>query len=133
MVLEEGVCYDQCILLAKLYVPLPCFILYSKVKFACYSSCFLTSYFCILVPYIENIFFPISSNRSFRSSWKYSTSASSALLVRAYTWITVILKGLPWKPGNGLPWLHHARAAKRRYLMSKVRSGGYEEIPHVQC
>ena len=56
VVLEEGVCYDQCILLAKLYVPLPCFVLYSKVKFACYSRCFLTSYFCILVPYIENIF-----------------------------------------------------------------------------
>ena len=30
---------------------LPCFILYSKIKFACYSSYFLTSYFCILVPY----------------------------------------------------------------------------------
>ena len=29
-------CYDQCILLAKLYQPLPCFILYSKAKFACY-------------------------------------------------------------------------------------------------
>ena len=29
--------------------PLPCFILYSKAKFACYSRCFLTSYFCILL------------------------------------------------------------------------------------
>ena len=28
-----------------------CFILYSKAKFACYSRCFLTSYFCIPVPY----------------------------------------------------------------------------------
>ena len=28
--MEEGVFYDQCILLAKLYQPLPCFILYSK-------------------------------------------------------------------------------------------------------
>ena len=27
--------------------PLPCFILYCKAKFACYSRCFLTSYFCI--------------------------------------------------------------------------------------
>ena len=33
VLLEEGVCYDQCILLAKLYQPLPCFILYSKTKF----------------------------------------------------------------------------------------------------
>ena len=38
--------------------PLPCFIPYSKVKFACYSRCFLTSYFCIPVPYNEkDIFF----------------------------------------------------------------------------
>ena len=37
---------------------LPCFILYSKAKFACYSRCFLTSYFCIPVPYNEkDIFF----------------------------------------------------------------------------
>ena len=49
MLLEEGICYDQCVLLAKL-LPLPCFIPYSKAKFACYSRCFLTSYFCIPVP-----------------------------------------------------------------------------------
>ena len=56
--LEEGVCYDQCILLAKPYYPLPCFILYSKAKFACCSRYFFTSYFCILVPYNEkDIFF----------------------------------------------------------------------------
>ena len=42
----------------KLYLPLPCFILYSKAKFACYARYFLTSYFCILVPYNEkDIFF----------------------------------------------------------------------------
>ena len=34
VLLEEGVCYDQCVLLAKLYEPLFCFILYSKAKFA---------------------------------------------------------------------------------------------------
>ena len=57
-VFGRGVCYDQCILLAKLYYSLPCFILYSKAKFACYSRCFLTSYFCIPVPYNEkDIFF----------------------------------------------------------------------------
>ena len=53
VLLEEGVCYDQCIFLAKLYQSLPCFIPYSKAKFACYSRCFLTSYFCIPVPYNE--------------------------------------------------------------------------------
>ena len=58
MLLEECVSYDQCIFLAKLYYSLPCFILHSKAKFACYSRCFLTSYFCIPVPYNEkDIFF----------------------------------------------------------------------------
>ena len=56
--LEEGVCYDKYILLAKLYYqPLPCFIPHSKAKFACYSRCFLTSYFCIPVPYNEKVIF----------------------------------------------------------------------------
>ena len=65
VLLEEGVCYDQCIILAKLYYLLPCFILCSKAKFACYSRCFLTSYFCIPVPYNEkDIFFGVSSKRS---------------------------------------------------------------------
>ena len=60
MLLEEGVCYDQCIFLAKVYYSLPCFIPYSKAKFACYSRCFLTSYFCIPVPYNEkDIFFGV--------------------------------------------------------------------------
>ena len=76
-----------------------CFILYSKVKFACYSRCFLTSYFCIPVPYNEkDIFFlGVSFRRPFRSLQTCSTSASSALLVGAQTWITVIFNGLPWK------------------------------------
>ena len=38
-----------------------------------------------------------SSIRSSRSSQNSSTSASSALLVGAETWITVILNGIPWK------------------------------------
>ena len=60
VLLEEGVCYDQCVLLAELYWPLPCFILYSKAKFACYSRCFLITYFCIPVPYNEkDIFFGV--------------------------------------------------------------------------
>ena len=40
--------------------PLPCFILYSKAKFACYSRYLLTSCFCIPVPYSEkDIFFGV--------------------------------------------------------------------------
>ena len=57
MLLEKGVCYDQCVLLAKLHEPLPCFILYPKAKFACYSRYLLTSYFYIQVPYNEKDIF----------------------------------------------------------------------------
>ena len=58
--LKEDVCYDQCVLFAKLYYSLCCFILYSKAKFACYPRWFLTSYFCIPVPYNEkDIFFEV--------------------------------------------------------------------------
>ena len=60
MLLEEGLCCDQWVLLAKLCRPLPCFILYSKAKFASYSKCFLTSYFSIPVPYNKkDIFFGV--------------------------------------------------------------------------
>ena len=44
----------------KTLLALPCFIPYSKAKCACYSRCFLTSYFCIPVPYNEkDIFFGV--------------------------------------------------------------------------
>ena len=69
VLLEESVCYDQCVLLAKLYEPLPWFILYSKVKFACYSRCFLTSYFCIQAPIMKRTsFLGVSSRSSCRPS-----------------------------------------------------------------
>ena len=47
------------------------FILYSKAKFACYSRCFLTSYFCIPVPYndqIANIHWIIEKSREFQKN-----------------------------------------------------------------
>ena len=60
MLLEDGLCYDQFILLAKL-LPLPCFILYYKAKLACYSRYLLTSYFYIPISYDEkDIFFDVS-------------------------------------------------------------------------
>ena len=60
---------------------------------------FLDFYVCIPVPYLKKMtsFLDASSRRSCRSSENHSTSASSALLVGAYTWITVILNGLLWK------------------------------------
>ena len=60
VLLEEGDCYDQCVLLTKLCQPSTCFVLYFKAKLACYSRYLLTSYFCIPVPYNENdIFFGV--------------------------------------------------------------------------
>ena len=41
-------------------------------------------------------FFGVSSRSSCRSSQNHSTSASSALVVGAWTWITVMLNALPW-------------------------------------
>ena len=43
--------------IGKTLLALPCFISYSKAKFSCYSKCFLTSYFCIPVPYNEKDIF----------------------------------------------------------------------------
>ena len=54
--------------LGKTLLAFSCFILYSKAKFACYSRYFLTSYFCIPVPYNEkHIFWGVSSRISCRS------------------------------------------------------------------
>ena len=58
VLLEEEVCYEQQVLLAKLYLLLPCFILYSEAKLGSYCTYFLTSYFSIPVPCDEkDIFF----------------------------------------------------------------------------
>ena len=97
MLSEEGVCYDRCILLAKLLAfALLHFVLQGK-------TCLLLQvclYFCFCIPAPCNekdIFFGFSSRRSHRSSERHSTSASLASVVGTQTWITVILNGLPWK------------------------------------
>ena len=46
MLLEKGVCYDQCVLLEKLYKPLPCFILNSKATFACFID-YVRAFDCV--------------------------------------------------------------------------------------
>ena len=56
--LENGVCYEQvCSLDKTVSFCCACFILYSKVKLACYSRYLLTSYFCIPVHYDEKDIF----------------------------------------------------------------------------
>ena len=97
-VVGRGCCYEQCILLVKLYQPLPCFILYSKAKFAFIPGISWLPTFAFQSPLMKRTSFGgVSSKRSYRSSQSHSTSASSALLVRAKLGLTVILNGLPWK------------------------------------
>ena len=57
LVLEEGICYGQSIILAKLCWPLTYFILYSKAKLVYCSRYFLTSYFCIPLWWKTHLFF----------------------------------------------------------------------------
>ena len=90
VLLEEGVCYDQCIFLAKLYYSLQCFILHSKAKFACYSRCFLTSYFCIPVPYNEKdtkirliIFFAAKDGEALYSQQKQDQELTMAQIMNS--------------------------------------------------
>ena len=95
MLLEEGVCYDQCVLLQN------------SVSICPASSC-TQGQTCLLLQVSldflllhsddeETSFFDISSRKSCRSSQNHLISASLALLVGAQTWITVILNDLPWK------------------------------------
>ena len=65
MLLEEGVSYDQCILLANLYLPLPCFGLYSKARLACYSRCLWLPTFAFQSPMMKS------------EKWKWSRSVVS--------------------------------------------------------
>ena len=46
VLLEEGVYYDQCVFLANLCLPFPCFILYSKAKICPLLQVSLDFYFC---------------------------------------------------------------------------------------
>ena len=94
VLLTQHICYDQCVLLAKLCQPLVCFTLYSKAKLACYSRCFLTSHLCIRILYV---LFWCQYQNSCRSLQNHSTSASLTLAVEAQTWITVMLNDLSWK------------------------------------
>ena len=91
VLLEEGVCYDQCVLLAKLLafallrlVPQsqPCLLLQISLDFLLLHS---SPLWCKG----HLFFFGVSSRRSCRFSQNCSTSASLALVVGAQTWISV--------------------------------------------
>ena len=80
------------------YVSLWPTVLYSKVKYSCYSKCFLTSYFCIPVPYNEkDISFGCQFQKVlqvFIEPFDFSFFSVSGW---AQTWITMMLNGWFWK------------------------------------
>ena len=92
VLLGKGVCYDQYVLLAELCWPLPCFILYSKFKLACFPGISWLPAFAFQLPIMKRTsLFGVSSRKYCRSS------ASLALVVGTQTCITVMLNGLPQK------------------------------------
>ena len=75
--------------LGKLYSPLPCFILYSKAKFACYPGVSWLPTCAFQSPLMKRTsFLGVSFKRSWRSSLNSSTSASALLSGHSL--------GLPW-------------------------------------
>ena len=98
MQIEESVCYDQCTLLAKLFEPLHCFVLYSKAKFACYSRYLSNSCFCIPVPYNKKDIFlgviVLEGLIGFHRPIQFQLLQHYWLGHRR---ITLTLNGLPWK------------------------------------
>ena len=57
----------------------------------------LDFYFCIPIPCDEKDIFLVLVPEDIGFSQNLSTSASLALMVGAYTWITMMLNHLPWK------------------------------------
>ena len=96
LLLGESVSYDPCILLAKLLVFVQLhFVLQGQICLLFQVSWLST--FAVKSPIIKRTsFFCVSCRRSCRSSQNCSTSAFSAWVVGAYTWVTVTLV-LPWK------------------------------------
>ena len=95
MLLEEGVCYDQCALSGQNPVSLcPLFCTPRTILPVTPSISYLPIFGFQSIMMKRISFFGVSSRRYCRSS----NSASLALLVGAYTWITMVLNGLPSKP-----------------------------------
>ena len=80
VLLEEGICYDQCILLANVYYLCPASFCTPKPNLPITPGVSSLPTFAFQSPIMERTSF--SSRRSCRSSSNHSTSASSTLLVR---------------------------------------------------
>ena len=81
---ESGVCYDQCVLLAKLLVfALLHFILQSQTCLVFRVISWLPTFAFQSPTMIRTPFLGVSSRQSYRSSQNHSTSAFMALVVEA--------------------------------------------------
>ena len=75
--LEEGISYDQCVLLAKLYYPLSCFILYSKPNFPVIPAISWLLTFSFQSSIMKRTsFWGVNSEMSCRSSQNHSSPGS---------------------------------------------------------
>ena len=89
VLLEEGVCYDQCILLAKSVSLWPASFCTPRPNLPVTPGSSWLSTFAFQPPIMKRTsFLGVSSRRSCRSSQNHSTSASLALVVGAQTWMT---------------------------------------------
>ena len=95
VLLEESVCYDQCIFSISLC---PASFRIPRPKLPVTPGVSWLPTFSFQSPIMKRTsLLGVSSKRSCRSSQNRSTSAYSALLAGAQSWITVILNGLVWK------------------------------------
>ena len=95
---EEGVFYGQCVLLAKLCYPWPCFILYSQAKLAVTPVLSWHPTFAFQSPIMKRNPFWVLVLKGLLGLHR----TVQLQLVQHYwlghrTWITVIVNGLPWK------------------------------------
>ena len=98
MLLEEGLCYDQCVLLSKLYEPLSCFILTPRSNLPVTPAVSWLPTFAFQSPIMKRTFFGVLVLKGLVGLHR---TVQLQLLQRYWLGhrlgITVILNGLPWK------------------------------------
>ena len=93
VLLEEGICYGQCILLTKLYQSLPCFFLYSEAKFAKPGNSWLPT-FAFQFPIWKGHLFWVFSLEDLVGLHRSVQLQFLQHYCLGHTWITVILNCL---------------------------------------
>ena len=96
--LEEGVWYDQYILLANSVSLCPASFCTPRPNLPVIPGISWLPAFAFQSSMMKRAsFLGVTSRRSYMSSQNHSTSSSPVLVVGTETWITVMLNGLPWK------------------------------------